>query len=135
MRVGKVLSGAWLSWVVAMLAVLLALAPTGVAASQDDDDVDAETARAVTHFRHHGWQRPIFETHIHLYQVTRPGGVPWPPKEATLIYRDVLPAAYKAIALQNGIVAAGVVEASEEHTSELQSHLNLVCRLLLEKKK
>src|SRR5260370_13986601 len=29
-----------------------------------------------------------------------------------------------------------VVKArSEEHTSELQSHLNLVCRLLLEKKK
>src|SRR5260370_30962585 len=27
------------------------------------------------------------------------------------------------------------VERSEEHTSELQSHLNLVCRLLLEKKK
>src|SRR5260370_40054690 len=28
-----------------------------------------------------------------------------------------------------------VVSRSEEHTSELQSHLNLVCRLLLEKKK
>src|SRR5260370_29208752 len=27
------------------------------------------------------------------------------------------------------------VNRSEEHTSELQSHLNLVCRLLLEKKK
>src|SRR5260370_5032664 len=27
-----------------------------------------------------------------------------------------------------------VEERSEEHTSELQSHLNLVCRLLLEKK-
>src|SRR6476661_9615408 len=27
------------------------------------------------------------------------------------------------------------VHRSEEHTSELQSHLNLVCRLLLEKKK
>src|SRR4051812_49943582 len=27
------------------------------------------------------------------------------------------------------------VERSEEHTSELQSHVNLVCRLLLEKKK
>src|SRR4051812_49564763 len=26
-------------------------------------------------------------------------------------------------------------ERSEEHTSELQSHVNLVCRLLLEKKK
>src|SRR5690242_21303806 len=27
------------------------------------------------------------------------------------------------------------VSRSEEHTSELQSHVNLVCRLLLEKKK
>src|SRR5260370_28878041 len=30
---------------------------------------------------------------------------------------------------------AGINARSEEHTSELQSHLNLVCRLLLEKKK
>src|SRR5260370_25441413 len=29
----------------------------------------------------------------------------------------------------------GLSVRSEEHTSELQSHLNLVCRLLLEKKK
>src|SRR3989449_7453096 len=29
----------------------------------------------------------------------------------------------------------GVMERSEEHTSELQSRLHLVCRLLLEKKK
>src|SRR5260370_24670975 len=29
---------------------------------------------------------------------------------------------------------AGSEARSEEHTSELQSHLNLVCRLLLEKK-
>src|SRR5260370_24819594 len=28
-----------------------------------------------------------------------------------------------------------LAKRSEEHTSELQSHLNLVCRLLLEKKK
>src|SRR5260370_28736557 len=28
-----------------------------------------------------------------------------------------------------------ILQRSEEHTSELQSHLNLVCRLLLEKKK
>src|SRR5438477_11911269 len=28
-----------------------------------------------------------------------------------------------------------VITRSEEHTSELQSHVNLVCRLLLEKKK
>src|SRR5260370_32030636 len=31
--------------------------------------------------------------------------------------------------------AHGSSSRSEEHTSELQSHLNLVCRLLLEKKK
>src|SRR4030066_363775 len=30
--------------------------------------------------------------------------------------------------------SARVMSRSEEHTSELQSHLNLVCRLLLEKK-
>src|SRR5438477_5808521 len=30
---------------------------------------------------------------------------------------------------------ARVAQRSEEHTSELQSHVNLVCRLLLEKKK
>src|SRR5690242_21570989 len=29
----------------------------------------------------------------------------------------------------------GQLPRSEEHTSELQSHVNLVCRLLLEKKK
>src|SRR5260370_12171986 len=41
-----------------------------------------------------------------------------------------------------GVMLAGVMlgpwrgmQRSEEHTSELQSHLNLVCRLLLEKKK
>src|SRR5688572_31347296 len=32
-------------------------------------------------------------------------------------------------------VDAGVDDRSEEHTSELQSQSNLVCRLLLEKKK
>src|SRR5690242_21498344 len=31
--------------------------------------------------------------------------------------------------------AKAVGRRSEEHTSELQSHVNLVCRLLLEKKK
>src|SRR2546422_7743405 len=34
-----------------------------------------------------------------------------------------------------GYIEAGKKERSEEHTSELQSRLHLVCRLLLEKKK
>src|SRR5260370_28239880 len=38
---------------------------------------------------------------------------------------------YVAAVLMNQIA----ISRSEEHTSELQSHLNLVCRLLLEKKK
>src|SRR5690242_21180538 len=33
------------------------------------------------------------------------------------------------------VEAAQTATRSEEHTSELQSHVNLVCRLLLEKKK
>src|SRR5438477_6828086 len=33
------------------------------------------------------------------------------------------------------VADSGRVDRSEEHTSELQSHVNLVCRLLLEKKK
>src|SRR5437773_7720264 len=36
---------------------------------------------------------------------------------------------------QVGALQAGIPPRSEEHTSELQSHHDLVCRLLLEKKK
>src|SRR5260370_21822453 len=56
-----------------------------------------------------------------------------------------IPAVRKAQAWGNVILGQGDVGTfagahysdvrSEEHTSELQSHLNLVCRLLLEKKK
>src|SRR5260370_28997440 len=38
-------------------------------------------------------------------------------------------------AITGAFVTAQHDGRSEEHTSELQSHLNLVCRLLLEKKK
>src|SRR5260370_27756040 len=41
-------------------------------------------------------------------------------------------AAYALSALD---IALSAYARSEEHTSELQSHLNIVCRLLLEKKK
>src|SRR5260370_22487590 len=39
------------------------------------------------------------------------------------------------VGMGSGLELGGAVLRSEEHTSELQSHLNLVCRLLLEKKK
>ncbi|MDC0682765.1 MULTISPECIES: amidohydrolase family protein [Sorangium] len=55
---------------------------------------------------------PILDTHIHLYQVTRPGGVVWPEAKQKPIYRDVLPPEYEAIAKQNGVIGTGIVEAS-----------------------
>src|SRR4051812_49912246 len=40
------------------------------------------------------------------------------------------------LGLMNEILGTSIyAPRSEEHTSELQSHVNLVCRLLLEKKK
>ena len=55
----------------------------------------------------------IIDTHIHLYQVTRPGGVPYPsPQDSPIIYRDVLPPESEALARENGIRASGVIEAS-----------------------
>src|SRR5260370_11954174 len=49
----------------------------------------------------------------------------------TLMLRPPLPQAYGFL-LGAGSRYQG--QRSEEHTSELQSHLNLVCRLLLDKK-
>src|SRR5260370_9978354 len=40
-----------------------------------------------------------------------------------------------SVIVRNGRISAQAAPRSEEHTSELQSTLNLVCRLLLEKKK
>src|SRR5207249_11053759 len=42
---------------------------------------------------------------------------------------------WKLIKPEDSIVAGLVLRRSEEHTSELQSRFDLVCRLLLEKKK
>src|SRR5260370_23230310 len=46
--------------------------------------------------------------------------------------QDITPAAPDIL---KDAKASRAPKRSEEHTSELQSHLNLVCRLLLEKKK
>src|SRR5260370_30029377 len=56
---------------------------------------------------------------------------PGQPEEqhAKLSHADSFPGARKRARI------SVVCSRSEEHTSELQSHLNLVCRLLLEKKK
>src|SRR5260370_16104873 len=61
----------------------------------------------------------------------------------TTLFRSLARGAGGADGLQRAIGLDAVADVllgaldqrSEEHTSELQSHLNLVCRLLLEKKK
>src|SRR5438046_9963181 len=65
-----------------------------------------------------------------------------PPEIYTLSLHDALPIFTLALAVSMGAVSRPAIaqesEApirSEEHTSELQSLTNLVCRLLLEKKK
>src|SRR5260370_5834839 len=47
----------------------------------------------------------------------------------------LMPSAPRVLPLARRLLLVPVPRRSEEHTSELQSHLNLVCRLLLEKKK
>src|SRR5207249_11490578 len=49
--------------------------------------------------------------------------------------RDLLPPASRRLAHLSGGTTSGHHQRSEEHTSELQSRFDLVCRLLLEKKK
>src|SRR4051795_13532776 len=56
----------------------------------------------------------------------------------TLSLHDALPISHAAAAWQECCLRGAGVRTqarSEEHTSELQSHSHLVCRLLLEKKK
>src|SRR4030066_2437307 len=56
----------------------------------------------------------------------------------TLSLHDALPifqARVAGLGPRHRAPGPGARWRSEEHTSELQSHLNLVCRLLLEKKK
>ncbi len=55
---------------------------------------------------------PIVDTHIHLYDTNRDGGVPWPPESDTILYRPVLPPDFAKICQENGITATIIVEAS-----------------------
>lgn len=56
---------------------------------------------------------PAIDTHIHLYDPTRPLGVPWPPKTDPLLYRPILPADFRRTVASLNVVGTVVVEASE----------------------
>ncbi|HET6219950.1 MAG TPA: amidohydrolase family protein [Acidobacteriaceae bacterium] len=55
---------------------------------------------------------PIIDTHIHLFDPGRPGGVPWPAKTDTALYKAALPERYVSVAGRFGVVGAIVIEAS-----------------------
>jgi len=54
----------------------------------------------------------VIDTHIHLFDPTRPLGVPWPPKDNTALYKPALPARYRALTSGLNIVGAIEVECS-----------------------
>src|SRR5260370_1609062 len=63
-----------------------------------------------------------------------------PPRSTLFPYTTLFRSARQGVdagflVLHPALADPQVLLRSEEHTSELQSHLNLVCRLLLEKKK
>src|SRR5687768_1672320 len=97
----------------AATAAMLSMAWTSTARANDGGD-DRALRAAVEHAERHAapGRRPIVDTHIHFWKVTRPGGVPWPTPAEGPIFRDVLPPEYKAVARPNGVIAAVVVEAS-----------------------
>jgi len=55
---------------------------------------------------------PIVDAHIHLFDTTRPGGVPWPEKSDTALYKPATPERYMALAAPFGVVGAIAIEAS-----------------------
>src|ERR1700722_14616036 len=54
----------------------------------------------------------IIDTHVHFYDPSRPGGVPWPSEDETALYRTVLPADYKRVTAAFNIKGVIEVEAS-----------------------
>ena len=54
----------------------------------------------------------IIDTHAHFYDPSRPGGVPWPPKDDATLYRTVLPAEFRRITAPLGVKGVIKVEAS-----------------------
>jgi L-fuconolactonase len=59
-----------------------------------------------------GTSIPVVDAHIHLFDPTRPGGIPWPEKTNTVLYHPALPPRYARFAEPHGVVGAIAVECS-----------------------
>jgi predicted TIM-barrel fold metal-dependent hydrolase len=54
----------------------------------------------------------LIDAHTHFYDPGRPQGVPWPPRDDKLLYRQVLPKDYRALPVPRPVTGTVVVEAS-----------------------
>src|SRR5277367_86694 len=55
---------------------------------------------------------PVIDTHIHLFDTSRPQGVPWPAKDDAVLYHTALPDRYRKLALPFNVKGAIEVECS-----------------------
>lgn len=55
---------------------------------------------------------PVIDAHIHLFDPTRPGGVPWPEPSDPTLYHPALPPRYAKLAVPHGVVGAIAIECS-----------------------
>src|SRR2546422_7899122 len=77
----------------------------------------------------------LFRSAVSLYSVRVLNCEGWGTYEEVIAGVDWVTANHQSPAVANMSLGGGYSDRSEEHTSELQSRLHLVCRLLLEKKK
>jgi L-fuconolactonase len=54
----------------------------------------------------------IIDTHIHLFDPSRPQGVPWPTKDDGILYQPTLPDRYRKVTQGFGITGAIAIECS-----------------------
>ena len=65
--------------------------------------LSSDTSR--THMEHKPTSlSSVIDSHIHLYDPTRPGGIPWPEKDDPVLYQPALPARYSSIAEPFGVL-------------------------------
>jgi len=55
---------------------------------------------------------PVIDAHIHLFDPSRPQGIPWPARTQTALYRPALPPRYRRLVTPLGVRGAIAVECS-----------------------
>ena len=68
--------------------------------------IQADENRSLPKVKH------MIDTHIHLYDTSRDGGVPWPPEEDTVLYKPHLPKEFQNESKKSGLTGVIIVEAS-----------------------